>query len=147
MELHQVLIAILLLTCIACKSSFEKPIATKQTTTKQTTNAENTTKSTAIHKVNAKIFLDKLGALPNEQIVDVRTFGEFAKGAINDAVNINYYDGDFGKQAGAQLDKNKPVMLYCAGGTRSAKAAKVLEKQGFTEIYDLEKGYKGWGNK
>lgn len=142
MKLHHSLITILLLVCIACKSSPEKGA-----TTKQTTNNENTTKPTVIHRVNAKTFSDKITALPNEQIVDVRTPGEFAEGAIDDAVNINYYDSDFAKQAGVQLDKNKPVMLYCAGGVRSAKAAKMLEKQGFTEVYDLDKGYKGWGKK
>lgn len=137
MKSHHILIAILLLTCIACKSSSEK----------QTTNTKNATKPTIIHRINAKAFSDKMTTLPNEQIVDVRTPGEFAKGAINDAVNINYYDSDFGKQAAAQLDKSKPVMLYCAGGVRSAKAAKTLKNQGFTEVYDLEKGYKSWENK
>lgn len=97
-----------------------------------------------IHRVDAKTFTKTIKELPNEQIVDVRTPDEFAEGAIDNAVNMNYHDSDFAEQAVGKLDKNKPVMLYCAGGVRSAKAAKILKKQGFTEIYDLEKGYSSW---
>jgi len=57
---------------------------------------------------------------------------------------MNYHDRDFAEQTAGKLDKNKPVLLYCAGGVRSAKAAKILKKQGFTEIYDLKNGYTGW---
>ncbi len=125
-------IIVLAISLVACKSSSEEKISTPTTSTK------------VIHRVDTKTFAKTIEELPDEQIVDVRTPGEFAEGAIDNAVNMNYHDSDFAEQAVGKLDKNKPVMLYCAGGVRSAKAAKILKKQGFTQIYDLEKGYSSW---
>ena len=42
------------------------------------------------------------------------------------------------------LDKKKPVILYCKGGTRSAKCAKKLKDAGFEKIYDLDGGLSRW---
>lgn len=135
MKLQYILI-VLMLAFGACKSSLEKKTAT--------TTTANTSKQTVIKRVDNTTFAKAIKTLSNEQIVDVRTPGEFSKGAIENAVNMNYHDRDFAEQAVGKLDKNKPVMLYCAGGVRSAKAAKILKKQGFKEIYDLESGYTGW---
>lgn len=127
---------VLTLGFIACKSSSQKETANQAATPAKS-------EKTVIHRVDNAAFNAKL-ADSDVQLVDVRTPGEHAKGAIENSVNINYHDRDFAEQVAGKLDKNKPVMLYCAGGVRSAKAAKILEKQGFKEIYDLENGYGGW---
>lgn len=80
---------------------------------------------------------------PEVQILDVRTEGEFAEGHIQDAQNIDVLQDDF-KEKVATLDKNKPVMVYCKMGGRSAKAAGMLKEMGFTQIVDLEGGYTAW---
>lgn len=80
---------------------------------------------------------------PEVQILDVRTEGEFAEGHIQDAQNIDVLQDDF-KEKVATLDKNKPVMVYCKMGGRSAKAAGILKEMGFTQIVDLEGGYTAW---
>ncbi|MDK2770621.1 rhodanese-like domain-containing protein [Flavobacterium haoranii] len=80
---------------------------------------------------------------PEVQILDVRTEGEFAEGHIQDAQNIDVLQDDF-KEKVATLDKNKPVMVYCKMGGRSAKAAGILKEMGFTTIVDLEGGYTAW---
>jgi len=121
---------------IACKSSSQK-----ETTTQVVTSSKS--EKAVINLVDNAVFAAKL-ADSNAQVIDVRTPGEYAKGAIEGVVNMNYHDRDFAEQAVGKLDRNKPVMLYCAGGVRSAKAAKILKKQGFTEIYDLKNGYGGW---
>ncbi len=77
------------------------------------------------------------------QILDVRTPGEFAEGHLVNAHNINVYASDFQSQF-AKLDPEKPVMVYCTVGVRSAQAAKVLRQMGFKEIYDLRGGYNQW---
>jgi rhodanese-related sulfurtransferase len=41
------------------------------------------------------------------------------------------------------LDKNKPVYLYCRGGGRSGKSAKILQEKGYT-IYNVLGGYTKW---
>lgn len=80
------------------------------------------------------------------QLVDVRRPEEYAEGHIEGAVNYNFFGPDFNAEA-AQLDKNKPVLLYCRTGRRSAAASKKLQGMGFTEIYDLKGGYVNWVNR
>jgi len=77
------------------------------------------------------------------QLIDVRTPQEFASGHLENAVNLDYFDSDFDAQF-KNLDKNKPVYLYCKSGRRSANAAEKLEDMGFEKIYDLEGGTLNW---
>ncbi len=81
---------------------------------------------------------DKVGVL-----VDIRTPEEFAAGHLKDAVNVNFKKRTF-KSYISYFDKTKPVLIYCRSGNRSGKAEKVMRALGFTEVYDLAKGYKGW---
>lgn len=69
------------------------------------------------------------------RLVDVRTPGEFRAGHIEGALNIPV--DDIGGRAGELEPKDKPVVLYCRTGRRSAHAAGILEKAGFTRVYDL----------
>ena len=78
-----------------------------------------------------------------QQLIDVRTPEEFAAGHIEGARNLNIYDDDFSSRI-AELDRDKPVYLYCKSGKRSAKAAEALKKLDFPEIYELKGGYKAW---
>jgi rhodanese-related sulfurtransferase len=80
----------------------------------------------------------------NSQILDVRTANEVAQGKIQGSLNIDYFKADFMEIAKSKLDKNKPVLVYCAAGGRSASAAKDLKKAGFKSVYDLEGGYDNW---
>lgn len=82
---------------------------------------------------------------PTSQIVDVRTPGEFASGHIAKAVNMDVTSSDFESQI-ASLDKEKPVMVYCKMGGRSAKAAGILKENGFKNVYDLDGGIMSWNN-
>jgi len=80
----------------------------------------------------------------NSQILDVRTANEVAQGKIQGSLNIDYFKADFMEIAKSKLDKNKPILVYCAAGGRSASAAKDLKKAGFKSVYDLEGGYDNW---
>ena len=86
----------------------------------------------------------KLMKDPSAQIVDVRTSKEVAQGKIQGSVNIDYFSPTFVASALKNLDKTKPVLVYCAAGGRSASAAKDLKKAGFKKVYDLEGGYDSW---
>lgn len=81
---------------------------------------------------------------PEVQLVDVRTPGEWSGGIIPNAKKINYRDDHFLRQMEAALDKNKPVVVYCAAGGRSAAATRKLNEVGFKKIYDLGGGFTGW---
>jgi len=69
------------------------------------------------------------------KLVDVRTPGEFSAGHIDGAVNVPL------QELGARLrhlgPKDKPVVLYCASGTRSAMAKSVLTQAGYQQVFNL----------
>jgi rhodanese-related sulfurtransferase len=44
----------------------------------------------------------------------------------------------------ATTDKNRKLVLYCGGGSRSALAAVSLKKMGFKNVISLAGGYRGW---
>lgn len=95
--------------------------------------------------LKASDFKKVLDSVSNKQIIDVRTPEEFNSGHIADAVNINFYDDDF-KQKIGKLNNQQPVLVYCKAGARSAEAASILKKKGFTQVYDLEGGIMSWEN-
>lgn len=65
-------------------------------------------------------------------IVDVRTRGEFDSGHVKGSLNIplNELPGQMQK-----IRKDKPVIVCCASGMRSASARSLLEKNGY-EAYN-----------
>jgi thioredoxin 1 len=93
--------------------------------------------------LNAADFEKKLTMLTDKQVLDVRTQGEYNNGHLTGAVLIDYYKDDF-KTRLSRLDKNKPVFVYCAAGSRSSSAADVLADLGFKQIYDLKGGMNAW---
>lgn len=88
---------------------------------------------------------DKFQYLLNQdiQLIDVRTPNEFFNGTIGKARNINFNSPLF-KEHVLKLDKNKPVVVFCHAGGRSAKASLMLDSLGFKEVYDLKGGYSKW---
>lgn len=97
------------------------------------------------HLLAPQPFSDKLLLSPEAQVVDVRTPEEFNSGHLKNALNINYYEDDFSSQL-VKLDKQKPVFVYCKVGGRSAKAATLLRKEGYKNVYDLRGGILAWSN-
>lgn len=77
---------------------------------------------------------------PNEYtIIDVRSRREFREGHINRAINIPL--ADIKKNIEKQIpNKQTKILLYCQYGTRSKKAAYILENLGYTQIYNLRGG-------
>ncbi len=80
---------------------------------------------------------------PETQVLDVRSAGEFAGGALPKAVNVSLGDPGFEAKVGA-LDTARPVLVYCAGGYRSRKAVAKLKQLGFENIQHLHRGYLSW---
>ena len=101
------------------------------------------TEKTGIKVINAQEFKEKLDATEEGYLIDVRTPNEFKSGAIKGSINYNILDGTFSSKIKG-LDKTKAIFVYCAKGGRSNNAAKMLLKEGFSEIYDLKGGYGDW---
>lgn len=96
-----------------------------------------------ITKVDVATFKEALSTNLDIQLVDVRTLEEYNDGYIENAILIDYFLADFNTKI-QELDKEKPVYLYCRSGGRSGKASKVMEELGFKKIVDLEGGYEAW---
>jgi molybdopterin/thiamine biosynthesis adenylyltransferase/rhodanese-related sulfurtransferase len=76
-------------------------------------------------------------------VVDVREKDETRAGTIPGAVQIPR--GFLEMQAEQKLpDKNAEIILYCAGGTRSAFAAKTLAELGYTNVTSANPGFVRW---
>jgi hydroxyacylglutathione hydrolase len=84
---------------------------------------------------------DRLAALPNLQIVDVRNPGEVTAGVIAGARHIPLARL---RASILDLDLSVPTVTYCAGGYRSIAASSLLREQGFVDVSDLVGGYSGW---
>lgn len=79
-------------------------------------------------------------------VLDVRTPTEWAMtGLPRDSHGTNVQDRDFIDQArGAVLgDLDQPVAVICRSGNRSKQAASLLEKAGFTHVYNISEGMSG----
>lgn len=97
-----------------------------------------------IKSVDADEF-EKVISRDGVQLLDVRTETEFREGHIaSDKVkNIDYRQPDFIDRADSELDKGRPVAVYCRSGRRSLDAARLLVKRGF-EVIDLKGGILEW---
>jgi hydroxyacylglutathione hydrolase len=79
--------------------------------------------------------------LEDAMILDVRAKSEYEAGHVPGAKQIH---------AGRLLEhldhlpKDRPILLHCQSGNRSAAAASALRTQGFDNVYDVEGGYKAW---
>lgn len=72
------------------------------------------------------------------QIIDTRTPAEFELGTISGAVNIPVDDI---RERLNEIDKNKPVVVFCAVGLRGYIAARILMANGY-DVRNLSGGYK-----
>lgn len=75
------------------------------------------------------------------QFIDVRTPGEYKANHRKPFKNIPL--SNLSSKA-ESLDKGKDIVLICQSGMRSAKAAKMLKKQGFKNIYNVKGGMGAW---
>ena len=68
------------------------------------------------------------------QLVDVGSPEEHAQGTLPGSVNVPL---QILQQAHQQLDKSKPVIVYCVSGARSAQAMSFLQRMGFDNVHNL----------
>lgn len=77
-------------------------------------------------------------------VLDVRTTQEFNEGHLPNAVHIDVMDSVAFVQQVSKLKKGKTYLVYCKSGRRSAKAASIMEQQGFRHIWNMEGGITAW---
>ncbi len=74
-------------------------------------------------------------------IIDVRTREEYDEGHIKGAINIPIDEIE-----NVEFDKDVTLIVYCASGIRSIKAADKLVDMGYTSLYNLDGGLLNWGS-
>jgi rhodanese-related sulfurtransferase len=94
--------------------------------------------------LNADEFERALNGGGTVQLVDVRTAGEYASGHLEGAKLMDWSNGQFQKEM-ATLDKDTPVLLYCASGRRSEAALNAMQEAGFKEVKHMLGGIQAWG--
>ena len=76
-------------------------------------------------------------------VLDVREPDEYEQGALPDALHIPR--GHLEAQIeGRIVEKTAPVLVYCAGGVRSAFATKTLHELGYTNVVSVAGGFQKW---
>lgn len=72
-------------------------------------------------------------------IIDVRSRREFSEGHINGAINIPL--PELNKNINRYVaSKNKNILVYCQKGSRSKKAAQILDDMGYANVFNLKGG-------
>ena len=99
----------------------------------------------SIREVDTEAAAAALEANPATVVLDVREPDEYEQGALPNAVHIPR--GHLESQVEGRLaDKSAPVVVYCAGGTRSAFAARTLGELGYTDVVSVAGGFNKWKN-
>jgi len=86
---------------------------------------------------------DKLGRGESFHLVDVREESEWARGHLPHATYLGkgIIERDIEK---AIPDPSAEIVLYCGGGFRSALAADNLQQMGYTNVWSMDGGVRGW---
>lgn len=76
-------------------------------------------------------------------LIDVREDNEWQMGHATDAIHLGrgVIECDI---VGQIPNKDKEIILYCGGGYRSALAADMLQKMGYTNVFSMAGGWKAW---
>lgn len=86
----------------------------------------------------AKALLDKN---KNVYLLDVRTAQEYKQAKLSGSVLIPI--DEFERRVN-EVPKNRPVLVYCAVGSRSRPVASYLARLGNKEVYNMSDGIVGW---
>lgn len=110
-----------------------------------TSPAEKETKplKAGYHEIKAKLAGQLLKKHKDLIVLDIRTEKEYVAGHINKAKHVDYYENDF-KSRLKKLDRKTPYLVHCASGGRSGRSMEVFKDLGFTRIYHMNDGFKGW---
>jgi molybdopterin/thiamine biosynthesis adenylyltransferase len=96
-----------------------------------------------IKEVSPQEVRDKLNPANGFTLLDVREGDEWEQGHLDKAVFLPR--GFLEQKADKMLpNKQQPIVVYCAGGVRSALATKTLQDLGYTNVVSMAGGYGQW---
>ncbi len=74
-------------------------------------------------------------------VIDVRTEAEVSRGAIGGAIHIPLHMLPL---RAAEVPQDKPVVIYCNSGARSAQACAFMAAKGYRNMHNLAGGILAW---
>ncbi len=93
-----------------------------------------------MREITVQELKEKMDAVEDFQLIDVREDFEYEMSNLGgELIPLSGIMIESGK-----IDKNKPVIVQCRSGKRSAAAIMQLEQQGFTNLYNLKGGMLAW---
>jgi hydroxyacylglutathione hydrolase len=96
-----------------------------------------------IERITATSVAEQLDAPEPPLILDVRTAREYGEGHIDGALNVPL--SQLPERVG-EVPPNRPVVVYCASGYRSAIAASLLRRDGLSQVANLVGGLAAWNS-
>lgn len=100
-----------------------------------------TTRAPSISPAEFKQWLDEQQDIT---VLDVRNDYEITYGTFVGAQHLAITDFSDFPAVSKQVDKNKPIVMFCTGGIRCEKAALVMQEQGYENVYQLDGGILGY---
>jgi hydroxyacylglutathione hydrolase len=97
--------------------------------------------TSATERISAPVAADRLSAAAPPLAVDVRTPTEHAAKSIAGSVSMPL--STLSRHLG-DLPRDRPLLVYCAGGYRSSAAVGLLEREGFKNVSELAGGIAAW---
>jgi rhodanese-related sulfurtransferase len=94
-----------------------------------------------LKNLSSEQFQNELKGNGDKMIIDVREPNEVKQGFIPGAINIPLSSL---QSRAHEISKDKPIYLYCQSGMRSKQAARILLKQGFSNMAQLRGGIMAW---
>lgn len=80
-------------------------------------------------------------AAKGAHLIDVRTEAEFAQGVIDGAMHIPLH---LLPLRADDIPQDKPVVIYCRSGARSAQACAFMASRGYDNMHNLAGGIMAW---
>jgi len=106
----------------------------------------STTNNHLLKTISPKMASDLIAKHKNNTdfiILDVRTPQEFKRGHIEKAILLDYYSKTYIDEF-KRLDKSKTYLMYCRSGNRSGKILDLIKNMGFSHVYNMDQGIRGW---
>ena len=96
-----------------------------------------------IRQTNVAAIWSRISRGEKFNLIDIREDNEWERGHLPGATHLG--KGIIERDIENTIpDHNAEIVLYCGGGFRSALAADMLQKMGYTNVISMDGGYKGW---
>jgi rhodanese-related sulfurtransferase len=101
---------------------------------------------TRIRVVSAEDVKARLARRDKFLLIDIREESEWARDHLPQAIHLG--KGIIERDIEERVpDTGTTIVLYCGGGFRSALAAENLQRMGFTNVFSMDGGIRGWREK